>query len=87
MSSWFVYIVKCSDNSLYTGIAVNVERRIKEHNENDLLSAKYTRMRRPVNLVYKEEQFTRSNAAKREYEIKQLSRIEKKALVIEGLKA
>jgi len=86
MSDWFVYIVRCSDNSLYTGITVDVERRINEHNGNGLLGAKYTRVRRPVDLVYQEEKSTRSDAAKREYEIKQLSREGKEGLVIKGLK-
>ena len=71
---WFVYIVRCADDTLYTGIAKDVARRIEEHNSNDLLAANYTRARRPVTLVYREAVDTRSAAAKREYEIKQMTR-------------
>jgi putative endonuclease len=74
---WFVYIVRCADDTLYTGIARDVERRIEEHNSNDLLAASYTRSRRPVALAYKEAAETRSAALKREYEIKQMTRQEK----------
>ncbi len=81
MSNWYVYIIRCSDESLYTGITRDIERRIDEHNNSDLLGSKYTSTRRPVKLVYQETLNSRSNAAKREYEIKNLSRIEKKALV------
>lgn len=78
---YFVYIVKCSDNTLYTGIATELERRIQEHNDSDK-GAKYTRVRRPVSLVYSEEYPDRSSASKREYEIKKkMSRIEKLKLI------
>lgn len=72
--SYFVYIVKCSDNSLYTGIATNLEKRIKEHNGELKGGAIYTRNKRPVKLKYFEEFKTRSEALKREYEIKQMKR-------------
>ncbi len=78
---WFVYIVRCADDTLYTGIAKDVGRRIGEHNSNDMLAASYTRGRRPVALVYTEAVDTRSAAQKREYEIKQLTRQEKDELV------
>src|SRR5258708_37633974 len=71
---WFVYIVRCTDNTLYTGIAKDVGRRVKEHNSNDRLGASYTRARRPVALGHSEAMKTRSAAARREYEIKQMSR-------------
>jgi putative endonuclease len=74
---WFVYIVRCADNSLYTGICKDVMRRIEEHNSSGALAASYTRSRRPVTLVYSEQAETRSAALKREYEIKQLTRQEK----------
>ena len=77
---WFVYVVKCSDNTLYTGISTNVEKRIHAHNTSKC-GAKYTKSRRPVKLMYVEEYFTRSDASKREYSIKQLSRIEKYKLI------
>jgi len=73
-------MVRCGDNSLYTGIAKDVERRIHEHNSNDTLGAKYTKGRRPVALVYQEACESRSAASRREYEIRQLSRQEKEEL-------
>jgi putative endonuclease len=78
---WFVYIVRCADDTLYTGIAKDVGRRIEEHNSSDVLAASYTRGRRPVALVYREAADTRSTALKREYEIKQLTRQEKDELL------
>jgi putative endonuclease len=78
---WFVYMVRCADDSLYTGIARDVERRVEEHNSNDSLAANYTRARRPVALVYREAVDTRSAALKREYEIKRLPRQEKDELL------
>ncbi|MBT8344570.1 MAG: GIY-YIG nuclease family protein [Sulfurovum sp.] len=78
---YFVYIVKCADNTLYTGIATELERRIEEHNGSDK-GAKYTRVRRPVSLVYSEEYPDRSSASKREYEIKKkMNRAEKLNLI------
>lgn len=82
MTTWTVYIVRCVDGSLYTGIAKDVARRIEEHNTDNLLAANYTRARRPVALAYQELAATRSAAGKREYQIKQLSRTEKEALVL-----
>ena len=79
--SWYVYILKCADNSLYTGITVDVERRIDEHNHDNKLAAKYTRARRPVKLVYQEKFKTRGLATKREMAIKKLKRAEKKHLI------
>ena len=77
---WWVYIVTCSDESLYTGITTDRERRIVEHNDSKK-GAKYTRNRRPVDLVYSEMHPDRSTASKREYEIKKLSRAEKLKLI------
>jgi len=81
MSDWYVYMVRCSDNSLYTGITIDIERRIDEHNSNNRLAAKYTRVRRPVSLVYSETLASKSEAAKRECAIKQLNKQEKEQLV------
>jgi putative endonuclease len=78
---WFIYILRCSDRTLYTGIAKDVSRRVLEHNSNNRLAARYTRARRPVVLVYSEMAKTQSAAAKREYEIKQMTREEKEALL------
>ena len=77
--SWFVYIVRCSDNSLYTGIAIDVEARITQHNNGK--GAKYTRSRRPVELVYTESAETKGNALRREMQIKQMSPKLKRELV------
>ncbi len=81
MNNWYVYIVRCSDQSFYTGITNDVERRIDEHNNSGLLGARYTRTRCPVNLVYQESLCSRSEATRRENKIKGLSRTEKEALV------
>ena len=76
---WHVYIVRCSDGTLYTGIARDLEKRIAEHNS-EAGGARYTRPRRPVELVYSEEAASRSEALKREYEIKRLPRAGKEDL-------
>jgi putative endonuclease len=76
---WCFYIVRCQDNTLYSGIAVNVEARIKEHNKG--LGAKYTRGRRPVTLVYSEKHNNVSEARKREAQVKSWARIKKEQLV------
>lgn len=81
MSDWYVYIVRCADDSLYTGIARDVGRRVDEHNCSDQLGARYTRFRRPVKLVYQETLYSRSDAARRESDIKGLSKQEKESLI------
>ena len=78
---WFVYIVRCADDTLYTGIARDVERRVNEHNAAGRLGANYTRARRPVALVYTEAVESRSSAARREHEIKQMTRPRKDELL------
>ncbi len=75
----FIYIVECSDKTLYTGYTTDVERRVSEHNSGT--GAKYTRGRTPVELVYTEKYSSRSEAMSREYEIKQMTRSEKKTLI------
>lgn len=77
---WNVYIVRCADGSLYTGIAKSLRKRIAEHNSSNL-GAKYTRTRRPVKLAYVENCDSRSSASKREAVIKKMSKIEKEALI------
>jgi putative endonuclease len=74
-----VYVLECSDGSYYTGYTTDVERRVAEHDAGD--GAKYTRGRTPVELVHTESFDTRSAAMSREYEIKQLTRAEKEALL------
>ena len=75
----YTYILKCKDDSLYTGWTNDLKKRITSHNAGK--GAKYTKARRPVELVYYEEFQTREEAMKREYAIKQLSRKEKEALI------
>ena len=75
----YVYVLRCSDNSLYTGWTNNLEKRLKTHLAGK--GAKYTKARLPVELVYYEEFEDKIEAMKREYKIKQLSRKEKLKLV------
>ncbi|MCX6798101.1 MAG: GIY-YIG nuclease family protein [Candidatus Falkowbacteria bacterium] len=77
---YYLYILKCADKTLYTGITVDLERRAKEHNSSKL-GAKYTRSRRPVKLVYVKKYRNRSLALKAERRIKKLSRDEKIKLI------
>jgi len=77
---WFVYILQCSDSTLYTGVTTDIEARVHAHNHLTT-GAKYTRVRRPVNLVYTEECESRSLAQKRESKIKSLSRTNKLKLI------
>ena len=81
MDIWSVYIVRCSDDSLYTGISNNVDKRINNHNTGK--GAKYTKPRLPVIKVYDKEIGTHSEAAKEEYRIKQLTRVQKIELINE----
>lgn len=76
----YVYILRCSDGSLYTGYTTDLIRRVWEHNHSTK-GAKYTRSRRPVVLVHSESYSSRSDAMKREYAIKQLSRTDKLKLI------
>ena len=75
----FTYILECSDGSFYTGWTNNLERRVKAHNAGK--GATYTKSRRPVELVYFEAFSTKQEAMRREWEIKQLSRVEKCKLI------
>lgn len=76
---YYIYILLCSDNTLYTGITNNLENRIKVHNSGK--GAKYTRCRLPVQYVYQETAENKSDALKREYAIKQLNRKNKLLLI------
>jgi putative endonuclease len=71
-----VYILKCADGTLYTGVALDVEKRLKEHNSSSL-GAKYTRSRRPTKLIYSKEVGDQAEALREEYRLKQLSREQK----------
>lgn len=81
MKKWHVYIVRCADSTLYTGIAKDVAKRVADHNTSDRLAARYTRARRPVVLVYREAFETRSQATRREARIKRMSKRQKESLV------
>ena len=78
---YYVYILECADETLYTGIATDIERRVEEHNGSEK-GAKYTRARRPVTLVYSEVFPDRGSASRREYEIKKkMNRTQKLQLI------
>ena len=77
---YYIYILKCADKTLYTGITVDLNRRLTEHNDSKL-GAKYTRMRRPVKLIYSKKFRNRSLASKEEVRIKNLSRKDKLELI------
>ena len=78
-SKWYVYILRCADDTLYTGITNHPERRLKAHNAGT--ASKYTRARRPVAMVYQEEVETKGDALRREMEIKAMSRCQKLRLI------
>ena len=82
INNWNVYILRCGDDSLYTGVTNNIEKRLKAHNDGK--GAKYTKARRPVVVVYEEPAANRSAAQKREAVIKKLSRAEKLGLIAEN---
>ena len=76
---WHVYIIQCKDRSLYTGITTDIPRRLNEHNSGR--GGRYTRIRMPVKLLYKENYPNRSKALKREIQIKTFSKQEKFSLI------
>ena len=77
---WYVYILQCADGTLYTGITNDLNRRLKAHNAGT--ASKYTRVRRPVEIVYREEVETKGDALRRELQIKAMSRRDKQALIL-----
>lgn len=79
MKTWRVYILRCGDGTLYTGIALDLPRRIEAHQRGT--GAKYTRSRRPVALAYEEAQSDRSSALKREAALRRMGRVGKLALI------
>jgi putative endonuclease len=81
---WFVYIVRCIDRTLYTGITTDTDRRVAQHNRGT--GARYTRTRGPVKLVYLEKATDRGAALRREYEIKRMSVAGKRRLVTDAAK-
>lgn len=78
-TAWFVYIVRCADHTLYTGVTTDAEKRVADHNAGR--GARYTRSRLPVDLVYLEPASDRGAALRREAEIKRLSAPDKRALI------
>ena len=82
MSNHYVYVLRCADDSLYTGYTTDVDRRVAEHDAGE--GAKYTRGRTPVTLVHAERYDSKSGAMAREHEIKSLSRERKEALIDGG---
>lgn len=76
---WFVYILKCADDTLYTGITTDCERRLNQHNAKK--GAKYTRVRTPVTMVYQEPAESRSLATQREIAVKKLTRGQKLQMI------
>ncbi len=76
---WYLYLLECNDGTLYAGITNNLDRRVQEHN--DGTASRYTRSRLPVKLIYQEQCLNKSNALKKEYGIKSLSRKEKEAYI------
>ncbi|USZ69581.1 GIY-YIG nuclease family protein [Halorussus salilacus] len=79
MTDHWAYVIECDDGSFYTGYTTDLERRVREHDRGE--GAKYTRGRTPVELVHAERFGSKSAAMSREYEIKQLSRVQKERLV------
>ncbi|MFA5953921.1 MAG: GIY-YIG nuclease family protein [Patescibacteria group bacterium] len=77
---YFVYLLLCEDNSIYTGITVNIENRLRRHKNGS--GAKYTRARKPVQVLYTEQHETRKAAAKREAQIKRWKRGKKLELIL-----
>jgi len=82
MTSWQVYLLRCSDDSLYCGATTDIERRLLEHNRG--VGARYTRSRLPVRLVWTSRELSKSEAFREEYRIKRLSKLIKEELVAEG---
>ena len=76
---WYVYIIRCKDSKLYTGITTNIARRLDEHNSGH--GGRFTKFRKPVKLVYSKKVHNRSSALKKEAAIRKLKRSEKLALV------
>ena len=78
--SWFLYILRCGDGSLYTGVTTDIDRRLKMHQEGK--ASRYTRAHQPVDLVYREECGSRSQALARECAVKSLPREKKECLIL-----
>jgi putative endonuclease len=79
--NWYLYLIQCADQSLYTGIATDVQRRFSEHQSQGRLCARYLRGRAPLQLMFSCEVLDRTTALKLEYRVKRLSKIEKLQLI------
>lgn len=84
-NTWFVYLLRCADSSLYAGITTDLNRRLHEHNHTNL-GAKYTKARRPVTLAFVENSLDRSSASKQEYILRKLTKAKKEQKVATYLK-
>ena len=82
MKSWQVYLLRCSDNSLYCGTTIDLERRVQEHNQG--VGSRYTKSRLPVRMVWSSEKLSKSEAFREEFRIKRLSKVLKERMVGEG---
>ena len=80
-SDWFVYLLRCADNTLYCGITTNLKKRLRQHNGELVGGSKYTKVRQPCELVYSENSENRSEASKREAAIKKLAKADKEFLI------
>lgn len=83
MKNWWIYIIRCRDNSLYTGISNDVDKRFQTHQESSERSAKYLRGKGPLELVFKKEIGNKSLATKVENRIKRLKKSQKEALILD----
>lgn len=86
-STWYLYLIRCANGHLYTGITTDVARRFNEHQSSSPKAAKYLRGKGPLTLMYQEQAGTRSDALKREIAVKKLSRSQKLALIALGMMA
>ncbi|MDR3603267.1 MAG: GIY-YIG nuclease family protein [Syntrophaceae bacterium] len=82
MTPWNVYLLRCSDDSLYCGATTDIERRLREHNQG--VGCRYTRSRLPVRLVWSSLELSKSEAFREEYRIKRLSKLIKEELIDDG---
>lgn len=85
-TSWYVYIIRCCDKSLYTGVTTNITRRLQEHNSQSKKTAKYLRGKQPFEIVYQLKVLNKSIALKTESAIKKLTKLEKEFIINEHKK-
>ncbi|MBP6994356.1 GIY-YIG nuclease family protein [Candidatus Woesebacteria bacterium] len=81
MATYYFYLIRCADNSLYAGITADLARRLLEHNSQSAKGSKYVRSRQPARLVYQEKFSSKSEALKRESEVKKWTKQEKEAFI------